>query len=112
MSVLNSYYDIQIDRNHFRNTEAGFLKHVGNISDSTYQLRYIRLEDYNIGKQKENVYGKPSLYSVHCVNALRQGQNGRHFADEPFKRIILNETLTTSIKISLNFVPKGPINNI
>ena len=46
------------------------------------------------------------------LNTLRPRQNGRHFADDPFKRIFLNETLRISIKISPNFVPKGPINNI
>ena len=45
-------------------------------------------------------------------NTLRARQNGRHFADDPFKRIFLNETLSISIKISPNFVPKGPINTI
>ena len=45
-------------------------------------------------------------------NTLRPRQYGRHFADDPFKRIFLNETLRISIKISLNFLPKGPINYI
>ena len=45
-------------------------------------------------------------------NTLWLRPNGRHFADDPFKRIFLNKTLTISIKISLNFVPKGPIDNI
>ena len=39
-------------------------------------------------------------------------QNGRHFADDTFKHIFLNENARISIKISLKFVPKGPINNI
>ena len=46
------------------------------------------------------------------LNTLRLRQNGCHFADDPFKCIFLNETLRISIKISLNFVPRGPINNI
>ena len=46
------------------------------------------------------------------VNSLRPRQNGRHFADDIFKRIFLNENVRISIKISLKFVPKGPINNI
>ena len=46
------------------------------------------------------------------VNTLRPRQNGRHFADDTFKRIYLNETFTIAIKISLTFVPKGTINNI
>ena len=45
------------------------------------------------------------------VNTLRPRQNGRHFADDTFKRIFLNENVKISIKNSLKFVPKGPFNN-
>ena len=40
--------------------------------------------------------------------------NSRHFADDSdtFKSIFLNENVRISIKISLKFVPRGPINNI
>ena len=47
-----------------------------------------------------------------CFNTLRPRQNGRHFADDMFKRIFVNEIFEFPIKISLNFVPKGSINNI
>ena len=47
----------------------------------------------------------------HRFNSSPPGQNGCHFADI-FKRIFLNETATRWIKISLKFVPNGPINNI
>ena len=47
-----------------------------------------------------------------AVNKLRPRQNGRHFADDIFKCIFLNENVWITIKISLKFVPKGPINNI
>ena len=43
---------------------------------------------------------------------LRPRQNGRHFADDIFKRIFLDGNVGISIKISLKFVPKGPINSI
>ena len=46
------------------------------------------------------------------VNTLRPRQNGRHFADDTFKLISVNENVRILIKISLKFVPKGPINNI
>ena len=46
------------------------------------------------------------------LNTLRPRQNGRHFADAIFKCIFLNENVWIPIKISLKFVPKGPINNI
>ena len=50
----------------------------------------------------------------HCglVNTLRPRQNGCHFADNIFKCIFLNENVIILAKISLKFVPKGPINNI
>ena len=46
------------------------------------------------------------------ISTLRPRQNGRHFADDIFKCIFLNENVWISIKMSLKFVPKGPINNI
>ena len=45
-------------------------------------------------------------------NTLKMRQNGHHFADQPLKRIFLNETVVILIRISLKFVPKGPIKNI
>ena len=47
-----------------------------------------------------------------CVNTLRPRHNGRHFADDVFKCIFVNENGWILLKISLKFVPKGPINNI
>ena len=49
---------------------------------------------------------------VNKVNTLRPRQNGRRFADDIFKCIFVNENVWIPIKISLRFVPKGPINNI
>ena len=42
------------------------------------------------------------------VNSSLPGLNDRHFADDIFRCIFLNENLW----ISLNFIPKSPINNI
>ena len=41
------------------------------------------------------------------INSSAHGQNGRHFADA----IFVNEKFPILIKISLKFVPKGPIDN-
>ena len=48
----------------------------------------------------------------HAFNTLRPRKNGRYFADDTFKLIFFNENVAISIKISLKFIPKGPINNI
>ena len=46
------------------------------------------------------------------VNTLRLRQNGHRFADDTFKCIFVYENVWIPFKISLKFVPKGPINNI
>ena len=52
------------------------------------------------------------LWSAILYNSSPPGQNGRHFAEDIFKRIFLNENVCISIKISRKFVPKGSFNNI
>ena len=47
-----------------------------------------------------------------AINTLRPRRNEQHFADDIFKCIFFNEIVWILIKISLKFVPKGPINNI
>ena len=64
-------------------------------------------------KFKISCQGKNDVFPfIFDVNTFRPGQNGRHFADDTFKRIFVNENVRYSIKIPLKFVPKGPINNI
>ena len=46
------------------------------------------------------------------INSLRPRQNGRHFADDIFNSIFLNENVWTPIKISLKIVLQGLFNNI
>ena len=55
---------------------------------------------------------KQPLKPLIMFNTLRPRQNGRHFADDTFKRIFVNENVRVLIGISLKFVPKGPIDNI
>ena len=49
---------------------------------------------------------------VSFINSSPPGQNGHHFEDHIFRFIFLNERFCILIKISLKFVPKGPIDNI
>ena len=53
--------------------------------------------------------GEISLH--HSVNSSPPGQNGRHFPDNIFKSIFINEKYCILIQISLKFVPKGLIDN-
>ena len=59
------------------------------------------------------ITGKPGCYCL-CqenFNSSPPGQNGCHFADDVFRCIFVNEKFGILIKISLKFVPKGPIHN-
>ena len=47
-----------------------------------------------------------------AFKTLRPRQNGRHFADDIFKCIFLNENVWIPVRISLKYVPEGPFNNI
>ena len=62
---------------------------------------------------KPNILCKSSdiLYQEDYLNTLRPRQNGRHFPDDIFKCIFLNENISISIDISLKFAHKGQINN-
>ena len=51
-------------------------------------------------------------WTSRIINTLRPRQDGRHFPDDIFKCIFLNENVWILNKISLKFVLKGPINNI
>ena len=67
----------------------------------------------SVTMQKALCHNKAMLFSLWTtVNTLRPRQNKRHFADDIFKYIFLNENGWILIKISLKFVPKGGINNI
>ena len=67
--------------------------------------------DYDMGGGVCNIR-YPSYPSDTHIDTLRPRQNGRHFADDIFKCIFLNENVWIPIKILLKFVPKDPINNI
>ena len=45
------------------------------------------------------------------MNSSPPEQNGRHYAEDIFRCIFVNEKFDILIKISLKFVPKGQIDN-
>ena len=47
------------------------------------------------------------IHHACILNILRPRQNGRHFADNIFKCIFVNQNVSIAIKISLKFVPRG-----
>ena len=52
------------------------------------------------------------IYTGSAPNTLRPRQNGRHFPDDIFNCIFLNENIRISLAISLKFVPRRLIKNI
>ena len=58
------------------------------------------------------VVRQTTLVNSQPFNSLRPRRNRRHFADDIFKCIFLNENELMSLRISLKFFPKVRINNI
>ena len=75
---------------------------------------YLLGTDYLTGLERSVYYGLISVIPQVSIvfNTLRPRQNSHRFENATFKRILLNENVRISIRISLKFVPKGPINNI
>ena len=88
------------------------------VSDvmNIFQARDILIQSEGLHKVAQQSHSNPGNHSVgkpnDWVNTVRPRQNGRHFADDTFKHIFLNENVCSSIEISLKFVPKGPKNNM
>ena len=65
---------------------------------------------------KYAITGSPDLTQMIIIssslNTLRLRQNGRHFADNLFKCLFLNDNVRIFNTISLKFVPKGLVKNI
>ena len=55
---------------------------------------------------------RPADHPPPLLNTFRPIQDGRHFPDNIFKCISLNENVWISLKVSLKPVPKVQINNI
>ena len=98
---------------------SGFLWN-GNSGGQTFlvhslrrcQTAWVSSSNFGCRNEQSGKFEPAKMIIAVPVNSLRLRQNGRHFADDTFKRIFLNENVLISIKISLKFVPKGPINNI
>ena len=72
----------------------------------------MRVEELTNHKTTVNGNGLMLLDHTPLLNTLRPRQDVRRFADDTFKSIFLNKNVRISIKISLKFVSKVPINNI
>ena len=51
------------------------------------------------------------IRKTNSFNSSSPGRHGHHFAENICKCIFLNENVFISIKISLKFIPNGPISN-
>ena len=80
---------------------------VWSCSDFT-RMRWYQGSSPNNGLQAKC----PIHHGFRSLSTLMPRQNGRQFADGIFKCLFLSENVYISIKTSLKFVPKGPIDNM
>ena len=83
----------------------------------SWQQKFILMD--TVWRKKEISCGMQGNRSIEAkiqdkknVNSSPPRQNGPYLADDVFKYIFVNEIFCISIKISLTFVPKGPIDNM
>ena len=62
--------------------------------------------------RREDLWERNYYLRWTVVNISEPRKNGHQFSDDIFKCLYLNKNVWISIRISLMFVPKGPINNI
>ena len=80
------------------------------LGDNWSAKRYLKLlMNKRTCRKKSDVVQWAACYW--WFNTLRP-RHVRHFVDDIFQHIFLNENVWISIEISLKFVPKGPIINI
>ena len=84
------------------------------VSETGPWLTEASLTNYSIKdtETRKNGCHFADTFNLLFFNTLWPRQNSRHFEDDIFKRIFFNENVWILIKISLKFVPKGPINKI
>ena len=85
----------------------------GSLSSKAWYTRKTKADASFMLFSTDEVIGRIYVHeSRYSFNTLMVRQNGRHFPDDSFKWIFLNENVSISIKLSLKFVPNDPINNI
>ena len=104
---LPSYFKLNFNQN----TANFFQESVFEIADCKICTIYSGLKCVKVSMSKHLSQGT-SIRLWQSYNTLRPRQNGRRFPDAIFKCVFLNENLWISIKITLKFVHKSPINNI
>ena len=78
-----------------------------------FPMKYIQDQTLILKKNASQLLNSLAPGECGCnLNTLRLRQNGRHFPDDIFKYIFLNENVWFSLKISLKFVHKVPIKKI
>ena len=88
----------------------------GLIQSNSPQLNETVIETRKIfNPLKHMIYCRILAYPFNfqkSINTLRPRQNGCQFPDDSFKCICLDEKIYILVNLSLDFVPKGQINNI
>ena len=109
LSFARSWCDVISQMGNNTNWVLSYLR---NLRTSAKWAFMLAISSFYIGNRSEFLTEVYVTLNTWVLNTLRPRQNGRHFAEDTFKRIFFNENVWISIKISLTYVPKGPIYNI
>ena len=112
MSYENMLVCMVLDLECIFGLQKGYVNFNSNIHDLAKPPIFSSSEDIDLWytvQMKVDSIGKEM--HLPAVNPSDPRQNGRHFADDIFRCIFVNEKFCILIKISLKFIPKGVIDN-
>ena len=111
VALVNTLHIVTISANFERNTLRKYVFLISLLGKLYNVFVYFVAASLNNCCCFNLTYNDYGVFRLRLLIKMRPGQNDRRFADDTVKCISLNENVRISIKMSLKFVPKGPLNN-
>ena len=108
---LGKVYDTQIDYYEGNICIFGVMVPRYAIYTATLVFTIDKKRDRDTTVRQSSVASLSPLQNTPLTHPPPPGQNGRHFVDDHIKCMFVNETFCVWVRISLKFVPTGPIDN-
>ena len=82
------------------------------LDEGNFTVNMLDISHYRVFDNYIHIWNNCYIPRGRWVNSLRPRRNGRYNADDIFRCLFVKENVCIPTKISLKFVPKGPINNL
>ena len=109
--ILGSAYIMLVNPVHPQNTtiHSNLLRAECSWEVFEHVCIFVIHQQITLASWRDSRSRKANTFSFHMINSSPPGQNGRHFADDSFKCILLYGTFHVFIRIAHKFVHADPI---